>query len=312
MIEVEGLTKYYGPVRALNGIAFRIETGEIVGLLGPNGAGKSTAIKIMTTFLAPDAGRVAIEGHDVAKNPLEVRRLLGYLPEDNPLYTDMKVLDYLRFMAQARQLPIARWDERMQHVVQRCGLSGVLKKTIGTLSKGFRQRVGLAQALIHDPRILILDEPTSGLDPNQILEIRGLIQEVGRDRTVILSTHILQEVAALASRAVVIHRGEIRADGTLESLARQGAQGHYVTRIRGERSNVEAALRADPAVGQVEALPEPGSDSLVTYRIVPKDPAAEIGERIFEAVKKGGFTLARLEPVRPSLEQVFHQLTMTS
>ncbi len=313
MIEVERLTKHYGPVRALDGVDFKVQSGEIVGLLGPNGAGKSTTMKILTTYIAPDGGRVSVEGYDVAVRSLEVRRLLGYLPEDTPLYGDMKVEDYLVFMARARQLDPARLRERLDYVRSRCGIAPVMKKTISTLSKGYRQRVGLAQALIHDPQILILDEPTSGLDPNQILEIRDVIREVGRQRTVILSTHILQEVLAVCSRALIIHRGKIRADGRLEDLVRETTRGHYLARIGGSPADVVTGdLRSDPAVADVAVELEEAANGYPLYRITPRDPRARIGERIYELVSARGWKLAELRPEEQTLEHVFHQLTMTS
>jgi gliding motility-associated transport system ATP-binding protein len=196
MIEVAGLTKDYGPHRAVDQVSFNVRRGEVLGFLGPNGAGKSTTMKMLTCFLAPTAGRAKVAGHDVFDESIEVRRRIGYLPEDTPIYRDMTVVEYLRFAAEMRGMEPAKIDSRIKEIGQRCGLAGVAGKLVGELSKGFRQRVGLAQAMLHDPDILILDEPTSGLDPNQIVEIRSLIKEIGQEKTVILSTHILPEVQA--------------------------------------------------------------------------------------------------------------------
>ena len=200
MIEVEGLSKNYGPTRAVSDISFSVRRGEVVGFLGPNGAGKSTTMKMLTCFLAPTAGRALVAGHDVFDDSLEVRKRVGYLPEDTPIYRDMTVVEFLQFAAAVRGMPSNKIGGRIKEIGARCGLGDVAGKLVGELSKGFRQRVGLAQAMLHDPDIVILDEPTSGLDPNQIVEIRSLIKEIGREKTVILSTHILPEVQATCSR----------------------------------------------------------------------------------------------------------------
>jgi len=208
----------YGPVLALDKATFEVRPGEVVGLLGPNGAGKSTAMKILTTYLYPTSGSGTVSGHDILIEPLEVRRKIGYLPEILPLYMDMEARDYLVFVGQARGLNKERLAQRTRWVVERCGLGPMYRKLIRELSRGFRQRTALAQALIHDPEVVILDEPTTGLDPHQILEIRGLIRELAREKTIILSTHILQEAEALSDRLLIISRGRIVGDGTLEEL----------------------------------------------------------------------------------------------
>lgn len=223
MIDVQSLRMHYGAFEALKGISFQVQSGQILGLLGPNGAGKTTAMRILTTYLYPTAGRVQIDGLDVLENPAEVRRRLGYLPETAPLYPDMRVEDYLHFVGAARSLSGENLRTRLDWVREACDLTQVWKHAVGELSKGYRQRTGLAQALIHDPKVLILDEPTSGLDPLQILGIRKLIKELARDKTIIFSTHILQEVEAMADRIVIIHDGRVVAQGTqseLEALAR--------------------------------------------------------------------------------------------
>ena len=221
MIEVRDVSKRFGSTVALDGVSLQVERGSVLGFLGPNGAGKSTAMKIVTTFLAPDAGSVTVDGHDVGEDPLAVRRKIGYLPENVPLYPDMRVHEYLAFVGQSRGLAGRRLDERLAWVREACGIAGVYKQTIGELSKGYRQRTGLAQALVHDPEILILDEPTTGLDPLQIIGIRELIQELGRSKTIIFSTHILQEVAPVTERVAIINRGRLIADGHIDELQRQ-------------------------------------------------------------------------------------------
>src|SRR5450432_1087104 len=218
MIEVEGLTKDYGPTRAVDNVSFSVRKGEVLGFLGPNGAGKSTTMKILTCFLSPTEGRAKVAGFDVFDQSLEVRRHIGYLPEDTPIYRDMTVVEFLAFAADMRGMNRSTSPGRIKEIGLRCGLSDVAGKLVGELSKGFRQRLGLAQAILHDPDILILDEPTSGLDPNQIVEIRRLIKELGQEKTVILSTHILPEVQATCTRILIISGGKLVADDTPEAL----------------------------------------------------------------------------------------------
>lgn len=219
MINVQNLTMHYGNFVALDHISFRVKPGEILGLVGPNGAGKTTAMRILTTYLYPTSGTVTIDNQDILERPLEVRRCLGYLPETAPLYLDMQVEEYLQFVGHARDLKGKNLSTRLQWVRDACGLKPVWKHPISEISKGFRQRAGLAQALIHDPKVLILDEPTSGLDPLQIIGIRGLIKSLAKKKTIIFSTHILQEVEAVADRIVIINEGKIISQGTLEELA---------------------------------------------------------------------------------------------
>ncbi len=224
MIEVRNVTKSFGPTVALNDVSFSLEQGEILGFLGPNGAGKSTAMKIITTFLAADSGSVRVDGIDVMADPLKVRSLIGYLPENNPLYVDMLVSEYLKFVGQARGLSGNQLKQRTEWVIESCGIKSVLHKSINELSKGYKQRTGLAQALIHDPEILILDEPTSGLDPLQIIGIRELIHSLAKKKTIIFSTHILQEVAPVTDRVVIINNGNIIADGMIDDLQKQAME----------------------------------------------------------------------------------------
>ncbi|MBI4358191.1 MAG: ATP-binding cassette domain-containing protein [Candidatus Omnitrophica bacterium] len=227
MIDIQSLTMLYGSVVALDHVSFQVQAGEILGLVGPNGAGKTTAMRILTTFLYPSAGTAKIDNLDILEHPLEVRKRIGYLPETAPLYLDMQVEEYLQFVAHARDVSGKNFSNRLHWVRDACGLKPVWKHPISEISKGFRQRVGLAQALIHDPKVLILDEPTSGLDPLQIIGIRDLIKSLAKKKTIIFSTHILQEVETIADRIVIINEGRIVSQGTLEALAQE-------VRIKGE------------------------------------------------------------------------------
>ncbi len=220
MIEAASLSKRYGAFEAVKGVSFRIEAGQIVGLLGPNGAGKTSLMRILTCYHFPDGGQARVDGHDVASEPQEVRRAVGYLPENSPLYPDMKVREYLGFIAEVRDFGGELRRRRLEWVVETCGLSAVYTRYIRRLSRGFRQRVGLAQAMLHDPPVLVLDEPTSGLDPNQIVEIRALIRGLGERKTVLLSTHILQEVEAVCGRVLIMNAGRLVAQGTVAEIAR--------------------------------------------------------------------------------------------
>src|SRR5271165_5399380 len=218
MIKVEGLTKRYARNIAVDNISFEVEKGQIVGFLGPNGAGKTTTMRVLTCFIPPTYGTASVAGFDVQQNPMEVKRRIGYLPETPPLYPDMEVVEYLDFVGRIKGIPSADLPKRIDEVMEKCAVGDVRKKLIGKLSKGYRQRVGLAQAILHNPDVLILDEPTSGLDPNQLIGIRQLIRDLGKTKTVILSTHIMQEVEAVCDHVIIINKGEIVADDTLENL----------------------------------------------------------------------------------------------
>ncbi len=255
MIEVRGITKSFGTMRALDDVSFQIGQGEILGFLGPNGAGKSTTMKIITTFLAADQGTVSVDGIDVLENPLDVRRRIGYLPENVPLYLDMNVHEYLKFVGQARGLSGGLLSERLQWCIEACGLVTEYKKNIGELSKGFKQRTGLAQALIHDPDILILDEPTSGLDPLQIMGIRELIRSLAGKKTIIFSTHILQEVKPVTDRVVIINEGRLIADGNINDITREAMVTNRVYfAVDQDTSSVETALGSLNAVEAIKPL----------------------------------------------------------
>ena len=303
MIELEDLKKAYGPVEALRGVSTSIAAGEIVGLLGPNGAGKTTAMKILVGYLLPTSGSARVAGIDVTADPLNVQRRIGYLPENAPIYGDMLVREYLTFMAEMRGLEGGAIRSRIGEAAEQCGIGGVLARTIGHLSKGYRQRVGLAATIVHDPEILILDEPTTGLDPNQIVEIRELIHHMGRTKTVILSTHILPEVEASCSRAVILIDGQIRADGTLEELTRSATQ---VVRVAPDDPG--EAQRLFAGLDGVRAVRHEAGERLHTYRL-DLDGDRELGEAIYEAVRERGWALAELRRDDRTLEQVFRELT---
>jgi len=309
MIKVESLTKDYGPTRAVDQVTFNVRKGEVLGFLGPNGAGKSTTMKMLTCYLAPTAGRATVAGFDVFDNSLEVRRRIGYLPEDTPIYRDMTVLEYLEFAANMRDMDTNRSASRIREIGGRCGLSEVAGKLVGELSKGYRQRLGLAQAMLHDPDILILDEPTSGLDPNQIVEIRSLIKEIGREKTVILSTHILPEVQATCSRILIISGGKLVADGTPEALrARErGSRYRVVVESNGvAKESIRDRLASLTGVSRCE--PVSGEDGSHAFTI---DGAAsdDLRKSIFRAAVDNRWTLLELGRESASLEDVFRHLT---
>ena len=309
MIEARDVTKRFGTTVALEAVSFRLEQGEILGFLGPNGAGKSTTMKIITTFLAPDSGTIKVDGIDVLENPLEVRRRIGYLPENVPLYLDMNVMEYLTFVGKARGLAGGKLQERLEWCVQACGLATEYKKNIGELSKGFRQRTGLAQALIHDPDILILDEPTSGLDPLQVLDIRDLIKSLAGSKTIIFSTHILQEVRPVTDRVVIINEGRIIADGLVSELARQamGSNRLYLG-VKQDAEAAETALRGLAEVETVMPLPaEQGS------RFEVRGPfTADLLGAVVQLVQQQGWNLTELHEAPFSLEDTFISLTRTN
>lgn len=311
-ITVRNLTKYYGRECAVNDVSFDVRPGEIIGFLGPNGAGKTTTMKILTCFMPPTSGAASVEGYDILAQPFDVRRAIGYLPENNPLYTDMNVLEYLEFTAQLNGVRGPQLAGRLREMVEVCGLASVRHKEIGELSKGYRQRVGLAQAMIHDPSVLILDEPTSGLDPNQIVEIRKLIRSLGRAKTVILSTHILQEVTAVCDRVIIIHKGSIVADGTPRDLQEsyRGADRISIelqTNGADPMQTVFPKLTALPGVVSAEYA---ASDDLSKHRFVlSAQKGADVRADVFRLAVAERWVLTELVRSTTSLEEVFHQLT---
>lgn len=302
-IKVENLSKLYGSQKAVDDISFEVKAGEILGFLGPNGAGKSTTMKIITCYMAASAGKVQVGDLNNTDDPEQIKKHIGYLPENNPLYMDMSVTDYLEFMAALQGVPSSQVDAKVRQMVKVCGLNVEKHKLIGELSKGYKQRVGLAQAMIHDPEILILDEPTSGLDPNQIVEIRKLIRELGREKTVILSTHILPEVEATCDRILIINNGKIVADGTSEDL-RQKAQGKEFLKIQIEGSSqidIVNALKALSTVDDVQVKP----DHLLLY-----SKSLDSSRRsVFQMCVEKNWILTELTPIETKLEDVFGKLT---
>jgi len=310
MIEVEEIVKRYGAVVAVNHVSFRVGQGEILGFLGPNGAGKSTTLKILTCFIVADSGRVKVGGHDVLENSIEVRRSVGFLPESSPLYADMRVLDYLGFIGRARQIPSLKLRDAVERVVDLVQIRPMLKKKIGHLSKGFRQRVTLAQALIHDPPILILDEPTSGLDPHQIIEIRELLRKLGQTKIILFSSHILQEISAICTRILIIKDGRLVADGTAAELeAKATGQRIYRVRIEGPGGAVREKLSSSPGVRSVQHLSQSGQAN--DFRVTASN-GADIGATIFRVAKDNGWVLSVLEPETRSLEEVYLRLTAST
>ena len=304
MIEVRELTKSYGPTLAVDQVSFDAKAGEVVGFIGPNGAGKTTTMRILTCYLTADAGSATVAGYDVLENAIDVRKNVGYLPESAPLYADMGVVEYLKFMAEVRDLPKSQRKERINTVIDICGLEGVIQKDIGELSKGYRQRVGLAQSLIHDPPILILDEPTSGLDPTQTIEIRNLIIEMGKEKLVLFSTHILPEVAATCSRILMINQGKIVANGTLEELIDQVRSEERIhLAIRSTEEDISTELKAlDGITGVSQAVIDIG---VATYEITTSQDGYEATSSIFRAAQQNSWDLLELRQETIDLENIF-------
>lgn len=305
-IQVENLTKSYGIQKAVDSLSFEVKTGEILGFLGPNGAGKSTTMKIITCYLTGDNGDVKVGGSSVNGNPEEVKKHIGYLPENNPLYLEMPVIDYLRFVAQLQGVKPEDEKSRILEMINTCGLKGEQHKKIRELSKGYKQRVGLAGALIHDPEVLILDEPTTGLDPNQIIEIRELIKKIGKEKTVILSSHILAEVEATCDRIMIINKGKIVADGTSEQL-RKKAQGDELLRIGiegGNRNDIFKALQELSTIAVVDFASE--NDSVFEIQSKPDKNSAKA---IFDLCVTNKWYIVEMTPIETKLEDVFREVT---
>ncbi len=308
MIQIENLRKLYGDFPAVDGITFEVADGEILGFLGPNGAGKTTTMKVLTGYYPPTAGRVKVEGLDVVNDSLKTRELIGYLPESNPLYYDLSVGEYLMFIAELRGIPKDQRKNRIREIGEITGINDRMKQSIGQLSKGYKQRVGLTQAMLHDPKILILDEPTIGLDPNQIVEIRSLIKSIGRKKTVILSTHILSEVQATCDRVVIINEGKIVANGTPDELQHR-FQGQGVIRISvyGEGSDDIDLFRGVPGVESAERLADPERNVIGVKLIASRD--MDPRKDLFRLCVDKDWTLLEMTREIQSLESIFQQLT---
>ncbi len=309
MIHAENLTKYYDDFCAVDGINFEIEKGEIIGLLGPNGAGKTTTLRMLTGYFAPSSGDIRIKDVSVRENPLAAKCLIGYLPESAPLYRGMLVYDYLDHIAKIRGLTGDAKDKRLRELADKCGLHGIMHKTIETLSKGLKQRVGLAHAMMSDPEILVLDEPTSGLDPNQIVEIREIIRRIGEEKTVILSTHILSEAEATCDRIVIINKGKIIADGSTRDIKAQNGQAHQIqiTLLAADLDAVRSQLESISGVRKVQSMPAESPDHLkigVTCQEM-NDPRADI----YAAIKATDWILIDFHQEAKTLETIFRELT---
>jgi ABC-2 type transport system ATP-binding protein len=302
MIEIADVTKSYGPIEALRGVSFNVAAGEVVGLLGPNGAGKSTAIKIITGYLQPDSGEVKVDGLDVLTHTREVQARLGYLPENAPLYPELSVQTYLRMMADLREIPREEQPARLSEAIYATGLTEHLTRPIGQLSKGFRQRVGLAQAILHKPKLLIFDEPTVGLDPTQIIEIRNLIRRLARHSTILFSSHILPEVEAVCDRVIIIMNGQVKADARLADLA---ATANAVLVLQKETHGLDRSLKSLKGVRQVETVRTP--DGFPAYRIVGQDQA-DLCPAIYELARQENWPLRELRRDVRTLETVFNEL----
>jgi len=306
-IQIEKLTKTYGPQTAVNDISFEVKTGEVLGFLGPNGAGKSTTMKMITGYIGLEKGDIHIGGKPVTDSANDLKKHIGYLPENNPLYLDMPVIDYLEFCASLQGVDKPYINKRVREMVGVCGLNREKHKKIGELSKGYRQRVGLAQAMIHDPEILVLDEPTTGLDPNQIIEIRKLIRDLGKEKTVILSTHILPEVEATCDRILIINRGKIVANGTPETLRKQ-AQGNEILKLRiedGDADTISKSLKELDTVQSVEYVQQ--NQNVFEVQSFTEQTSRR---NIFNLCVQKKWVLTELTPMETKLEDIFRNLTV--
>lgn len=308
MVRTTGLTKYYGSFRAVDNVSLRAERGEILGLLGPNGAGKTTTMRMITGVLRPSAGKVEVDGIRVDEDPVSAKRLIGYLPESTPLYPEMLAYDFLRYIAQVRYLPAEKIEAEIQRVCDLCGLREVMHKAVSELSRGYRQRVGLAHAIIGDPQILILDEATAGLDPNQIVEIRSLIRELGREKAVIFSTHALSEAEATCDRIVIIHRGRVAADSTPAALKQSlaGASTLRITVEGAKDAELLSAISSLPGVAEVAPLPPPIDASAVSLRVVCSEEARRT---VYRRISSEKWVILEITVEQHSMEDAFRELT---
>ncbi|HSU29838.1 MAG TPA: ATP-binding cassette domain-containing protein [Bryobacteraceae bacterium] len=311
MIQVEGLSKKYARQVAVNNISFSVDKGDIVGFLGPNGAGKTTTMRILTCFMPPSAGRASVAGFDVFEKPFEVKKRIGYLPEAPPVYPEMSVVDYLRFVGQLKGVPGSELKRRTEEAMERCAVTDVRGKLIGKLSKGYRQRVGLAQAIIHNPDVLILDEPTSGLDPKQINETRELIKSLAGDHTIILSTHILPEVEAVCKKVIIINKGQLVATDSVEHLKHRGGTGNTV-QVQVEATGVEDAVAVQQRLEQVPGVSKVLETSRSNDRFVFEVDSLSghnVRPDVARAIVQSGWNLLEMKSTTFSLEEVFLQLT---
>ncbi len=314
MIEANSLSKSFGSTRALDEVSFEVEKGEVVGFLGPNGAGKSTTMRILTCFLAPSSGSARVNGVDVFDDPLAVRRSIGYLPQRAPLYTDMVVMDYLKFVAQIRNLDHSTFKKNLGNVIEVCGLAQVLNADIGTLSHGYRQRVGLGQALLHDPQILILDEPTADLDPNEKAEVIRYIQQIGEERTVLLSTHNLAEVEQACARAMIVSKGRIVADGPLDEIRAKTGAVRYVVSVdqqatEGKSPSLAEATEAFNSLSGVKNVRDITSEENAHRLEISAEKESDLRGPVFRMMVDKGWTLLELHRDAQSLDSVFRDLT---
>ena len=308
MIKVENLSKFYGDVKAVKSINFELNDGEIVGFLGANGAGKSTTLKVMTGYLTPTTGNVYVNDLDIQSNTLEIQKQIGYLPELNPLYSEMRVYDLLEFTGNIRNITGKAFKNSLARVVEQCGLKGVIHRMVSECSKGYKQRIGLACAMIHDPKILILDEPVTGLDPNQIVEIRNLIKDLGTEKLVLMSSHILQEIQATVNRIIIIHKGEIVADGTNEELM-SGFMGNTKLTLEiknAEDNTVKTLTEKIPSISLVDTTTRNGSQILHLEYPKEKDPR----EELFQYAIDSNWVVTEMSPHSVNLESIFRTLTM--
>ncbi len=311
MIQVENLTKYYHDLCAVDQISIDIRQGEILGLLGPNGAGKTTTLRMLTGFLQPTAGSIQVKDYNIDEHPLEIKKILGYLPESAPLYHDMLVFDYLNYVADIRQIDKGHKSDRIRQLGDLCGINNVMHQPIGELSRGYKQRVGLAHAMMNDPEILILDEPTSGLDPNQIVEIRQIIKQIGKEKTIVLSTHILSEAEATCDRIVIIDRGKIVADGSTASLKDSAGNKKYIqlSLQKAGFKSVDTVLSPIAGITGIQRIEE--SDNELDVRIDCRssvDPRAEI----YEKIKQTDWVVLDFHQESQTLETIFRELTLES
>ena len=308
MIQVEGLTKYYNQLCAVDQISFDISKGEIMGLLGPNGAGKTTTLQMLTGFLRPTSGSIRVKDYNIDEHCLQIKKLLGYLPESAPLYHDMLVYDYLDYVANIRGINSSKKISRLRYLADLCGIIEVMHKPIGELSKGFKQRVGLAHAMMNDPEILVFDEPTSGLDPNQIIEIRDIIKQIGKEKTIILSTHILSEAEATCDRIVIINKGKIVADDDTEAL-KQSAKGKNLISLSLQNAGFESVKQKLISIDGVVEIVEVGNDNGILNLKLTCQSSTDIRGDIYRNIRQTDWILLEIHQETQTLENIFRKLT---